>query len=134
MIKAFDDVLRTGLAARIPQRLLLLFVKAVQADTGGPYHIAGAQLKPVLTLDKVLSGRLDFAALVSEADAIDNGWDFVLLGSLSGRDGMLPSSAEAQQHLYQRAQAALEVGDLSRFLVFDRNEQRLWLEPERRLH
>ncbi|RFA30516.1 hypothetical protein CAI21_05570 [Alkalilimnicola ehrlichii] len=134
MIRTFDDVLATSLRTRKPQRLLLLFVKAAPSAPLAQYDLAGAQLEPVLALNKVVSGSLRFPDLVEEADRQRRDWDFVLIAAVSKRDGGLPSSQEAHQHLQERAEQALASGDFSRFLVFDRQEQPLWPAPERQLH
>ncbi len=134
MIEAFDDIIGSALARRTPQRLVFLFVKAVHAQPGDPYHIAGARLLPVLSMDKVLAPELRFASLISEADDIDRRWDFVLIACLGRRDGGLPSSDEARAHLRERARLALELGDLSPFVVLDRGERPLWLKAQRALH
>jgi hypothetical protein len=130
----FIDIVKAALAAERPQRLLFLFVRAVDAEPDSDYHIAGARLQPVVSLDKILSSTLRFAAVVAEADFLEPGWDFVLISALSKRDGGLPSPQEAQDHLRKRAHDALQSGDLSGFLVFDRREQPLQLEAERALH
>jgi len=134
LMNRFEDVVQSGLKTHANLRLLSLFVRAVPAGPHAAYHFAGARLVPVLSLNKVVSPTLCFERLKEEADQIDGSWDFILLLALAKPDGTLPTAEEAERHLSRRADEAWISGDLSTFLVFDRNAQPLELTAERRLH
>ncbi|MEW5942436.1 MAG: ribonucleotide reductase subunit alpha [Pseudomonadota bacterium] len=121
-ITSFKDLVNIGLAENKQQRLLLVFVKAdAREGTPGDGGERGA-LTPVMCTDKVLSKVLKFDKLVAEADSVSRGWDFVLISSLGSRGTSLPSAEEADVYLQRMANMVQMGGDLSGFVIFDRQE------------
>ncbi|MDH5358338.1 MAG: ribonucleotide reductase subunit alpha [Gammaproteobacteria bacterium] len=88
--------------------------KLFQAGQGGELH-------PVMCVDKRLDELSAFSALVAEAQNMEQDWQIVLIGCLSGANGNFPSSDEAEQPLMKMVQAVQNGGDLSKYLAFDKN-------------
>lgn len=121
-ITSFKDLVNIGLAENRQQRLLFVFVKTdAREGTPGIDSERGA-LTPVMCTDKVLSKALKFDKLVAEADSVSREWDFVLISSLGSRSASLPSAEEADVYLQRMANMVQMGGDLSSFVIFDRQE------------
>ncbi|MEH6550283.1 MAG: ribonucleotide reductase subunit alpha [Pseudomonadales bacterium] len=80
----------------------------------------GGQLQPVMCVDRALEELGSFAELVAESKAMNQDWQIVLLACLSGRNGVPPSSDDAEKPLKMMMQTVETGGDLSRFMAFDR--------------
>lgn len=122
-MKNFDEILKAAHNETQPQRLLLLFAKA--SPMKGPQktsHQSGT-IVPVMCVDKLPEEIASFDALLREADSITTQWDFVLVGSISGKDGAPPSSEEADPHLHKMSNDLANGMDLSRYAILDRKQQ-----------
>lgn len=73
-----------------------------------------------MCVDKSLDELSTYSALVAEAENMEQDWQIVLIGCLSGANGQFPSSDEAEQPLMTMVQAVQNGGDLSKYLAFDR--------------
>lgn len=122
MLRNFQDLLDMANAQDEPQRLLLVLAKTQSAGTNGQSQQTGT-ISPVICTDKLPSEIDRFATLVSEADAVTEDWDMVLVASLDGADGRAPTSEEAEPHLDKMVNDVLTGQDLSRYLILDRREQ-----------
>ncbi|RFA31135.1 hypothetical protein CAI21_00275 [Alkalilimnicola ehrlichii] len=125
---SFNDVVEAGMMAEAPVRLLFLFVKIEEIGTQNAAGPRSRTLEPVMVTDKLAAPDLDFDGLIEEADKISPGWDFVLISSLMRGDGNIPHSDEAEPHLQQMANSVVSGGDLSHYLVFDREENPIRIE------
>jgi hypothetical protein len=52
-----------------------------------------------MCVDKTLGELSTFAALVAEAERIEKDWQIVLVAGLAGRNGVAPSSDDAEEPL-----------------------------------
>lgn len=104
-IANFDDLLRAARQQAEPQRLLFVFARAKLPADATPAQRErfaageGGELEPVMCADKSPEELTHFTDLVAEAAQFDQPWQLVFVSSLSGRSGMAPSSAEAQEPL-----------------------------------
>lgn len=80
----------------------------------------GGELHPVMCVDKHLDELTTFTDLVTEAENMEQDWQMVLIGCLSGNNGVAPSTDDAEQPLMVMVQAVQNGGDLSKYLAFDR--------------
>ncbi len=110
-----------------PQRLLFVFLRASLPDDHGKgeanrFHSGeGGALQPIMCVDKSLGELSTFAALVAEAERIDKDWQLVLVAGLAGRNGVPPTSDDAEQPLKMMLHAVENGGDLSKYMAFDRD-------------
>lgn len=128
MISDFEDLLNMAHAMDEPQRLLLLLAKTEPQPGNGGETQTGT-LTPVICVDKSPEELQDFQSLVAEADQVTPHWDLVLITSLSGSGGSPPTSEQAEPHLDKMTHDVLNGQDLSRYVVFDRNENPVFIQP-----
>ncbi len=129
MIKLFKDLLQMSLEQEQPQRLLFLFAKAdVQNPKKSKKHQRGT-ITPVMCVDKLPEELTTFSELVKEADAIEKHWNFVFIASLSGEKGMTPTSNDADPFLNKMTHDIESGNNISRYVVFDRDENPIELQP-----
>jgi len=127
VISRFQDLLDMAHAMDEPQRLLLLLAKSESRPGGEDTH--SGTLTPIICVDKSPEEIADFPSLVAEADQVTNDWDMMLVTSMSGQDGEPPTSAQAEPHLDRMANDLLHGQDLSRYVIFDRHENLVFIEP-----
>lgn len=122
-IEHFDDLKAIGLSEPRPQRLLfvLLHAEVASSEAGGADVTAGrGTLSPVMATDLALTPELEFAGIIDEADSLGHPWEFMLVSSLSGRDGREPTPEQVEPCLQAMAEAVMTGGDLSPYVAFDR--------------
>jgi len=128
MIKLFKDLLKMSVEQEQPQRLLFLFAKAdAQNPKKSKKHQRGT-ITPVMCVDKLPEELTTFANLTKEADSIEKNWNFVFIASLSGEQGMTPTSDDAEPFLNQMTHDVESGNNIGRYVVFDRNENPIELE------
>ncbi len=128
MIKLFKDLLKMSLEQEQPQRLLFLFAKAdAQNPKKSKKHQRGT-ITPVMCVDKLPEELTTFADLVKEADSIEKNWNFVFIASLSGEQGMTPTSDDAEPFLNKMTHDVESGNGVGRYVVFDRDENPIELE------
>ena len=109
-----------------PQRLLFVFLKASlpkdhkEEEKSRFYSGQGGALEPVMCVDKTLEELGVFSDLVKESEKMEQDWQIVLVASLSGRNGVVPDSDEAEHPLKMMVETVQHGGDLSKFMAFDR--------------
>lgn len=79
----------------------------------------GGALNPIMYVDKTLAELSSFPALVKESQQMGQHWHIVFVAALAGRNGVLPSSAEAQAALEMMVKS-VQQGAISNFLAYDR--------------
>ena len=124
MISKFSDLLEMAVSQEEPQRLLFLFAMA-EGGSSNPKKQRKQQrgtISPVMCVDKLPDEVESFEALVKEADNISQDWNFILIAGLAGENGKAPTTEEADPYLNQMANGLTMGEDLSRYLIFDRNE------------
>ncbi len=125
-ITDYESLLSAARQQAEPQRLLFVFLQASLPKHPGDeqasrFHAGqGGELQPVMSVDKTLDELGSFADLVAESERTNQDWQIVLLAALSGRNGVAPTSDEAEQPLKMMMQAVETGGDLSRYMAFDR--------------
>ena len=128
MIKITDyqSLLAVGKQQPDPQRFLFVFLQASlptdHNDTDKERFNSGqgGELQAIMCVDKGLDELTNFADLVTESEQMEQDWSMVLIACLSGKNGVPPSSDEAEQPLKMIVQAVKNGGDLSKYLAFDR--------------
>lgn len=124
-ITHFDDLLRAARAQPGPQRLLLVFTAAtLPADASAEQRArfeAGesGELAPVMCVDKDPRELADFGALAAEAAQQGASWALVFAAALGGQGAEPPTAARVDTALEQMVEA-VKVGDIGRFVPFDR--------------
>jgi hypothetical protein len=74
-----------------------------------------------MCVDKGLNELTNFGALVEESKQLGTEWQMVLVAIIAGKNGVVPSSDVAEEPLKKMVHTVQEGGDLSSFLMFDRN-------------
>ncbi len=124
MISKFSDLLDMVAKEDEPQRLLMLFAKA-EGGSSNPKKQRKKQrgtIEPVMCVDKLPEEIESFTQLVAEADNISNEWNFIIVAGLAGENGKAPTTEDADPYLNKMANGLAMGEDLSRYLIFDRNE------------
>lgn len=123
MITNFAQLLQVSTEQDQPQRLLFLFAKA---ENDNPKKKKKKQqrgaISPVMCVDKLPEDIESFQSLVKEADEISKEWDFVIIAGLSGQNGVVPSTEDADPYLNQMTNHLASGGDLSQYVIFDRED------------
>ena len=125
-ITNYETLLTVGKQQADPQRFLFVFLQASLPDDHDEldkqrFHSGkGGELRAIMCVDKGLEELTDFSDLVTESEQMGQDWIMVLIACLSGRNGMLPTSEEAEQPLKMMVQAVQNGGDLSKYLAFDK--------------
>jgi len=125
-ITSYDSLLSVARQQPEPQRLLFVFLKAsLPKDYEGDEAIQfqsgqGGELRPVMCVDKILDELGSFSDLVEESERIEKKWQLVLVAGLAGRDGVVPSSDEAERPLKMMIHTVENGGDLTKYMAFDR--------------
>ncbi|MES2300446.1 MAG: ribonucleotide reductase subunit alpha [Pseudomonadota bacterium] len=134
-IASYADLLSAARAQPQPQRLLFTFARAglpEQARVAEQARYAsgsGGTLTPVLCVDKTPDEAPTFASLVEESRHAGAQWDVAFVTSISGRAGQAASSGEAEGALKMMV-AAIQSGQIDRFLAFDRGGDLLRFEAK----
>lgn len=133
-IDSFETLLQAARAQPEPQRLLLVFVQTVlpkDADAAQAQRFEagrGGGLTPVMYVDKHEDELSDFAALVEESQQMTAKWDIVLIGCLSGRNGLAPTPEAADEPIKTMVRTIHTGGDLTQFASFDRQGEPVLFE------
>lgn len=130
MIASFDELLTAAREQAEPQRLLFLFARADSEAADEDITKHRGTIEPVMCVDKLPEELDTFQALVAEADDITKEWNFILIGSLSGSDGELPSSEAAETHLMQMTNNLVSGQNIGQYVIFDRDENSVDIQPE----
>ncbi|RLA20226.1 MAG: ribonucleotide reductase subunit alpha [Gammaproteobacteria bacterium] len=126
-ITNYESLLSAAKQQPEPQRLLFVFLKASlpkdhEGDEESRFNAGqGGELEPVMCVDKALDELGSFSDLVEESKQMQQDWQLVLIAALSGRNGITPSSAEAEKSLKMMLHVVENGGDLSRYITFDRD-------------
>ena len=125
-ITNYESLLSVASQQPEPQRLLFVFLRASLPDDQGEeavnrFHSGqGGALQPIMCVDKTLSELSTFSALVAESERIEKDWQIVLVAGLAGRNGVAPSSDDAEEPLKMMLHTVENGGDLSKYMAFDR--------------
>jgi hypothetical protein len=125
-ITNYESLLLAAKQQAEPQRLLFVFLRASlpenckDEEASSFYSGEGGALEPIMCVDKTLDELGSFLDLVEESKQMGQDWQLVLVAVLSGRNGVTPSSSEADQPLKVMVQTVEMGGDLSKYVAFDR--------------
>ncbi len=125
-ITNYESLLLAAKQQAEPQRLLFVFLRASlpenhkDAEANRFNSGRGGELQPIMCVDKTLDELGSFSDLVEESKQMGQDWQLVLVVGLSGRNGVAPSSSEADQPLKAMVQTVEMGGDLSKYVAFDR--------------
>jgi hypothetical protein len=126
-ITNYETLLAVAKKQPEPQRFLFVFLKASRPDDATEDEIRrfdagqGGHLDPIMCVDKGLNELTNFADLVEESKQLGTEWQMVLVAIIAGKNGVAPSSDVAEEPLKKMVHTVQEGGDLSSFLMFDRN-------------
>ncbi len=126
-IKDFETLLEA--TRQQPESFQMLFVFAKSALP--PEHSeeeaerfkagCGGELTPMMCVDKSPDELTNFKALALEAEKVFIDWQMVFCGALPGGINSPPSKAEIDEALKNMVQAIQFGGDMSGYLIFDKN-------------
>ncbi len=125
-ITNYESLLLAAKQQAEPQRLLFVFLRTSlpenykDEEANRFYSGRGGELQPIMCVDKTLDELGSFSDLVEESKQMEQDWQIVLVAGLSGRNGILPDSSEADQPLKVMVQTVEIGGDLSKYAAFDR--------------
>lgn len=126
-ITNYETLLIVGRQQPEPQRFLFVFLQTSLPDNhkdeqAQRFHAGGGgELQPIMCVDKNLEELSNFADLVAESEQMEQDWAMVLIACLSGRNGVAPSSEEAEEALKAMVQTVQNGADLSKYLAFGRD-------------
>lgn len=129
-VSSFDDLLEVARAQSDPQRLLFVFAEAELPDKPTEMQQRqfndrqGGGLGPVMCVDKLPSEIISFQKLVEESVQTGKHWDVVFASSMSGSNGVAPSSADADAPLKLLVEH-IKRGNLTRVIAFNRDGELL---------
>lgn len=125
-ITSFDDYLELARAQVEAQRLLFVFAGAELPEDASTEQRErferdeGGELTPLMYVDKSAEELTHFDALISEAAAAGPPWSILFTAAMSGRNGALPSSVDAEAPLLRMIES-IKSGQLQGLLPFDRH-------------
>jgi hypothetical protein len=123
---SFEAFLNAAGQQAEPQRMLFVFAQSELPDEHNETEAQrfrngkGGALNPIMYVDKTLDELSGFSDLVTESQQMGQDWQIVFVGALSGKNGQLPGSAEAQAALDMMVKA-VQQGAVSNFLSYDRS-------------
>lgn len=132
-IDSYADLLKIARTEKNPQRLLFVFTQAeIESDANEAQKISfdkclGGLLKPIMCVDKPIDELTNFEDLVAESDKTEQAWSVMFAACLSGSNGTMPSSEDANKPLDSMI-AAINNGMVSQYLAFNRDGELLSLE------
>lgn len=128
-ITDFATLLQAAAQQPEPQRLLFVFLQAslpqfaTEKETRRFEEGQGGHLAPVFCVDKALDELTDFDGLVEEAAQMGEEWQIVLVAAMSGQDGRMPTTEDADEPLKQMTNQVALGENLDAYLAFRRDGQ-----------
>jgi len=132
-IDSYADLLKIARTEKNPQRLLFVFTQAeIESDANEAQKKSfdkglGGLLKPIMCVDKPIDELTNFEDLVAESDKTEQAWSVMFAACLSGSNGDMPSSEDANKPLDSMI-ASINAGMVSQYLAFNRDGELLSLE------
>lgn len=133
-ISSFDELIRVARQQPEPQRLLFVFTTVELPDDCTPEQRAhfeageGGVLTPLMCVDKALDELGTFSDLLEESRRVLPEWAIVFVAALSGSNGRVPRSEDAEAPL-NRMVESIKAGSVGSFIPFDTHGQAVLLGP-----
>jgi hypothetical protein len=133
-ISSFDDLIRVARQQPEPQRLLFVFTAVELPDDSTPEQRArfeagnGGALTPLMCVDKTLEELGTFNDLLEESRQVLQEWKIVFVAALSGNNGRVPRSEDAEAAL-NRMVESIKAGSIGSFIPFDAHGQPVLFGP-----
>lgn len=124
-ISSYSDLLTAAAQQSEPQRILFTFTKVGLPEAPNEEQKKafesqqGGELDPVMCVDKLVNELSDFESLVKESDLTGKAWDIVFVTTMSGRNGVAPTSEDANSKLDMMI-ASIHNGNIGFYLAFNR--------------
>lgn len=124
-ISSFDDLLGAARRQPEPQRLLFVFAGTELTNDSTPeqreqFRLGqGGALTPLMSVDKTPDEIVGFSQLEEESRQFGHDWVMVFVAGLSGRNGVAPTTDEAQKPLEKMVES-IKAGTFGAFIPFDR--------------
>ena len=124
-IENFSDLLLAARAQPLQQRLLFVFVEAMQAEDANAQQRAGfaaghgGTLVPIMCVDKSPQALSSIDALVQEAAQFGPAWRLVFAAAMAGTSHSAPDGKAVDAALKTMV-AAIERGEIAGYLALDR--------------
>lgn len=129
-ISSYEALLKAAGQQAEPQRLLFVFTQPELPEGYAKEQIErfhagqGGVLTPKMCTDKALDELGSFSDLVAESDQTGQDWKVVFVACLDGRNGVMPSSEDAQEPLKKMVDS-IQNGAVSNYLAYDRDGNQL---------
>lgn len=123
----FNNFLNTAKNQNEPQRILFLFAKATPLKLNVSADHQSGTIEPIMCVDKLPDEIKSFESLTKEADSISPNWDFILIGSLGGQNGVAPTSKDAAPFLDRMTNDLTSGTNITKYLIIDRNQKQIIL-------
>jgi hypothetical protein len=126
-ITDFATLLEAAAQQPEPQRFLFVFLQsslpkfASEKEKRNFESGQGGQLTPVFCVDKALDELTDFPSLVEEAEQMGEDWQIVLVAAMSGKDGQMPTTEDAEEPLQHITNQVAMGESLSAYLAFQKD-------------
>jgi len=123
-ISNFEELIAAARQQPQPQRLLFVFTQRELPEDCTPGQRAsfdagtGGTLTPLMCLDKTATELGTFSALLAESRQFVPVWTIVFVAALSGRNGRVPSTEDAEAPL-NRMVESIKAGTVGTFIPFD---------------
>ncbi|MBZ0106319.1 MAG: ribonucleotide reductase subunit alpha [Sulfuricella denitrificans] len=123
-ISSYEDLLNAARQQSEPQRFLFVFTQSelppgyAEEQVQRFHEGRGGVLTPKMVTDKALDELGNFSDLVAESRQTEQEWKVVFVACLAGRDGMMPTSEEAQEPLKKMVES-INNGAVSNYLAYD---------------
>lgn len=117
----FEQLLTESQKQTGPARLLFLFAKAQPMTNKVKTDHKSGTVTPIMCVDKLPAELSSYEELVKEADGISSNWDFVLVSSMTGKNGVVPSSTDADFYLSKMSNDLALGRNIDNYLILDRN-------------
>lgn len=130
MISSFQDLLEQIGQQKDASRLLMLFAESEVNKKAKKRDEKKGAIKPVMCVDKLPAEIASFEALVKEADGISPEWNMIFIAGLNGNGDVPPTSDDADPYLNQMVNTLTSGQDLSKYIVFDREENHIVMQAK----
>ncbi len=111
-----------------PQRLLFVFLSTEEPEDATKEQASqfaagqGGHLHPVMCVDKDINDLTTFKDLVAESEQMEKEWHIVLIAGLAGKNGVPPTSEDADEPLNAMLKTVQGGGDISKYMALDKQE------------